>query len=415
MPLGFEGFDNTALDSIENSGAVMFQPETVVSRSLSEVIADVNAGRARKNARYRNPAYMAKLAECRDFLVAIKRGEVASYVLQEVLSSSDFPILFGDILDLRLLNFYNQTTPVWSRYAQRGTVVDFRQTRIIALDGMQEPLYPSNGKAELQGVTDLNDLAETGYTTQVQVYERGVSYNWRMLMDRRGAFLNQIPMLLGRAALRTESKFAVSLFMDTTGFDSTFFSNANANLINTTNGAASNNPVFGVQGLRDAMSVMARQTDSNGEPVMIEGVTLVVTPTLRVPAMEVLRSNLLELVPATSAAGTRVQTPAWVNDFQLAVEWYMPNVASADSNKHTNWAVFANPSVNRPAMEVTFLEGYERPSLWQKAPNTQRVGGAIDPIMGDYNDGSIHQKIMHIIGGTLLDPKAAVASNGSAS
>jgi hypothetical protein len=407
-------FDNATLDSIENSGAVVFGNDVIVQRSLGEVLADQRAMDARKNARFRNPAYIARLNECREFLKAVKQGEVASHILQEVLSTSDFPILFGDILDLRLLNFYNQTTPVWRSYAQRGTVQDFRQTRIIALDGLQDPLYPSKfPKPELATVQYDNTLAESQYNTQVQVYERGVAYNWRMLMDRRGAFLNQIPMLLGRAALRTESKFAVSLFMDSTGFDSTFFSNGNANLINTTNGATSNNPPLSVQGLRDALNVMYRQVDSGGDPIMIEGVTLVVPPMLRTTALEILRANQLEIVPATSALGTRYTTPPWVNDFNLAVEWYMPNVASADTNKHTNWAVFADPNVNRPGMEVTFLEGYERPSLWQKAPNTQRVGGSIDPLMGDFQDGSIHQKIMHILGGTLLDPKAAVASNGS--
>lgn len=408
-------FDDTALDEIEYQGAVVFGNEQVNTRTLSEVIADVKRETARKHARYRNPEYMRRLEECRQFLVAVRKGEVSSAKLTEVLSTADFPILFGDILDLRLLGFYNQTTPVWSMYAQRGSVVDFRQTRIVALDGLQEPLYPSNNKPELSGVMYDDTLAETGYTTQVQVYERGVAYNWRMLMDRRGSFLNQIPMLLGRAALRTEEKFATSLYMTSAGYNGTYFSNAHANLINTTNGAASNNPALSVQGLRDGLNVMYSQTDSNGEPIFIEGVVLVVPPLLKTTALEILKAQQLEIVPATSSAGTRFTTPPWVNDFRLAVNWYQPNVASADSNKNTTWFLFADPNTNRPAMEVTFLEGYERPTLWQKAPNTQRVGGAIDPMMGDFEDMSIHQKIMHIIGGTLLDYKVAAVSNGSGS
>lgn len=202
-------FDHSTLDNIENSGAVVFGNETIVTKTLAEVVNDINIDKRRKNARFQNAEYMARLRDCRDFLVAIKNGEVSQQRLQEVLSTSDFPILFGDILDLRLLGYYNQTTPTWSQYAQRGTVQDFRTTRIIQLDGMQTPLYPSTYvKPELADVQYLNDLAETGYTTSVQVYERGVAYNWRMLMDRRGQFLNDIPKLLGRAAIRTEEKFA---------------------------------------------------------------------------------------------------------------------------------------------------------------------------------------------------------------
>ncbi len=406
MPNGFEGFDNTALDAIENSGAVMFGNETVVTRSLSEVVADVNAEKRRKNARFHNPEYVRKLNECVKFLKAVKAGEVSQHYLQEVLSTSDFPILFGDILDLRLLGFYNQTTPVWSQFAQRGSVQDFRSTRIIQLDGMQTPMYPSTyPKPELSDVQYLNDLAETGYTTSVQVYERGVAYNWRMLMDRRGAFLNEIPKLLGRAALRTEEKFATDLFVNSTGPDATFFSVAHANLI-------TGNPALSVAGLKAGLNTMYAQTDSGGDPIFIEGVTLVIPPLLKTDAIEILKANQLELVPGTS--GTRVFTPPWVGDFKMAVDWYLPLIDTS-ATKNTTWYLFADPNVNRPAMEVTFLAGYEKPTLWQKAPNTQRVGGSIDPMMGDFADSSIHQKMMHIIGGTLLDYKVAAASTGAGS
>jgi hypothetical protein len=395
--------DHTPLDAIENSGAVMFGNETIVTRSLSEVIADVKMEKRRKQARFNNPEYVRKLNETVAFLKAVKSGEVSQHYLTEVLSTSDFPILFGDILDLRLLGYYNQTTPTWSMYAQRGSVQDFRPTRIIALDGLQTPLYPANAKPELSTVQYDDDLAETDYSTQVQVYERGVAYNWRMLMDRRGAFLNDIPKLLGRAALRTEEKFATTLFVSATGPNVTFFSVANANLI-------TGNPALGIPGLKAGLNTMYAQVDSQGDPIFIEGVTLVVPPLLKTDAIELLKANQLELVPGTS--GTRVFTPPWVGDFRMAVNWYLPHV-DVSANKNTGWYLFADPNTNRPAMEVTFLAGYERPTLWQKAPNTMRVGGSVDPMMGDFQDGSIHQKIMHIIGGTLLDPKVAAASNGS--
>jgi hypothetical protein len=102
-----------------------------------------------------------------------------------------------------------------------------------------------------------------------------------------------------------------------------------------------------------------------------------------------------------------------VSRINPAVNWYGP-IVDTSANKNTTWYLVANPQ-DRPAMEITFLSGYETPSLWQKAPNMQRLGGGVDPIMGDYDDNSIHQKIMHIIGGTLIDPKVMVSSNGSGS
>lgn len=400
------------LYELEREGYVHFAPETSNERTFSEVYKDVRNAKFGKQARMQNPVYVQKLTECANFLVMAKNGRVSDHQFREVLSTSDFPILFGDILDLRLLNQYNTTQNVWSMYASRGTVPDFRQSRIVALDGLQKPLVPINEKPELTGVQYDNNIDETGYLTSVKVYERGFAFNWRMLINSRGNFLSRVPMLLGRAAARTEERFTVGLYMSASGPDATFFSNTNKNLVNTTNGAASNNPPLSIQGLKDALNVMYAHVDSDGQPIMTEGVVLVVSPLKRLDALEILKATQLEIVPSTSAAHTRFTTPPWVNDFKLAVSWYQ-RILDATANKDTTWYLFAEPNINRPAMEVTFLAGYETPSLWQKAPNTQRMGGGIDAMMGDFNDMSIHYKMIHVIGGTLLDPFAAVVSNGS--
>ncbi len=397
-------FTDGDLNELENREVVYFHD--LPQRDFSTVWNETEGAKPRKNARMRNPQHIRKLKECANFLRAVKAGQVSDWKMQEIMSTADFPLLFGDILDTRLLNQYAATPNVWSSYAQRGVVSDFRQSRMIALDGIQQPLYPSNRKAELEGVDVDNTLTETAYYTQVEVYERGVSYNWRMLMNRRGEFLSRIPSLLTRAANRTEEKFATDLFSDSTGPDSTFFSAGNANIVTS-------NPAFGISGLKTALNIMYAQVDSGGDPIVIEGVTLIVPPVLALTADEVVRAITLEIVPATSAAGTRIVTPPWVSRIKPVTNWYGP-IIDVSANKNTTWYLVANPQ-DRPAMEVTFLTGYETPSLWQKAPNSMRLGGSVDPIMGDYDDNSIHQKIMHIIGGTLIDPKMMVASNGSGS
>lgn len=402
-----EFFTDSDLGEVEAREGVYFTD--LPERDFSTVWAETEVAKPRKNARMRNPRWLSKLNECASFLRAVKAGQVSDHKMQEILSTSDFPLLFGDILDTRLLNQYATTPNVWSRYAQRGVVSDFRQSRMIALDGLQQPLYASNRKAELEGVDLDNTLTETPYYTQVEVYERGVSYNWRMLMNRRGEFLSRIPQLLTRAASRTEEKFATSLFMGAAGADSTFFSVGNANIV-------TGNPALGISGLKAAMNKLYAQVDSGGDPIVIDGVVLIVPPLLQLDAEELVKATQLEIVPApgaTTGSGTRVFTPPWVNRFEVAVNWYQP-IVDVSANKNTTWYLAAMPQ-DRPAMEVTFLSGYETPSLWQKAPNSMRLGGGIDPIMGDYEDNSIKQKVMHIIGGTLIDPKMMVTSNGSGS
>lgn len=374
--------------------------------SYETIITEVNSAISRRRTRSNDARYLKRLRETAVFLQNVAQGRVNDHQLREVMSTSDFPILFGDILDRRLLAQYSETTPVWSQYASRGTVADFRQSRVIALDGMQQPFYPNYKKAELDGVKYDNAVTETPYTTSVEVYEKAFALNWRMLVNRALNFTSRLPTFLARGARRTESKHAVSLFVDSAGPISSFFSVGNGNVV-------TGNPALSISALEAALNTMYQQVDSGGDPIEIMGVTLVVPPLLKIKAQQILKALTLEYAPATSGAGMRYVTPNWASDINLAVEWYLP-VVDQSANKHTTWYLFADPNVGRPALELTFLQGYENPSFWQKAPNTMRMGtSGVDPMMGDFEDMSQHYKGLHILGGTRLDPKGAVASNGS--
>src|SRR4051812_11730080 len=75
--------------------------------------------------RQNNPAYVARLAESAEFLADVMDGRRSMHWLQEALSTSDFPLLMGDILDRQMLGRYRETPPVWQNFAKRGTVRDF--------------------------------------------------------------------------------------------------------------------------------------------------------------------------------------------------------------------------------------------------------------------------------------------------
>ncbi len=95
----------------------------------------------------------------------------------------------------------------------------------------------------------------------------------------------------------------------------------------------------------------------------------------------------------------------------------------------TGWYLFANPANGRPALQQSFLRGHESPEMFMKLPNNVAIGegrmgpGAgvmpgstsANPMEGDFETDAICYKIRHVLGGTLLDEKMAVASNGSGS
>ena len=75
----------------------------------------------------------------------------------------------------------------------------------------------------------------------------------------------------------------------------------------------------------------------------------------------------------------------------------------------------ADPATSRPLARIRFLQGFEQPQLYQKAPNTQRVGGGIDPDVGDFQSMASEFKGLVAFGGVAIEDKAGIASNGSGS
>jgi hypothetical protein len=77
------------------------------------------------------------------------------------------------------------------------------------------------------------------------------------------------------------------------------------------------------------------------------------------------------------------------------------------------WGITINPdSQARPATEVGFLQGFETPQIFQKVPNTMRMGGGVDPMMGDFYSMDQDMKIVGVMGGTNIDGRTTVASFG---
>jgi hypothetical protein len=66
-------------------------------------------------------------------------------------------------------------------------------------------------------------------------------------------------------------------------------------------------------------------------------------------------------------------------------------------------------------MEVGFLRGHDTPELFMKSPNSIRVGGGVVGAEdGSFETDGVDYKVRHVVGGTLMEPKAAYASKGAA-
>ena len=109
----------------------------------------------------------------------------------------------------------------------------------------------------------------------------------------------------------------------------------------------------------------------------------------------------------------RVATNYVIRNMQLIEDKYLPIITTAAGTKDTQWYLFYEPAQQaRPALELGQLTGFEQPQLYQKVPNTMRVGGGVDPMMGDWNTMDQEFKGVLVLGGTQVDGRSCVSSTG---
>ncbi|GAA0403029.1 hypothetical protein GCM10009530_63760 [Microbispora corallina] len=384
------------LDLIESYNAADASTERLYAREGRRV----RGGRT-------DPKYKQSLLEATRLYQAVLDGRTPVYRLQEAMSTSDFQYLFGDIIDRQMLARYQHTPVVWTSVAKRGRVRDFRSVNRYTLDGGEAVLTEVKQAEEYPAAT----VTDGKYSYSVKKFGRRLPFTWESFINDDLDALADMPNRLANAATFSEEKFFTDLFAGSNGPDSTFFSSGNANVVTS-------NPALSVAGLTTAYNVLAAQKDTDGNPIYVSGVVLMVPPALRITANNII--NATEILAADGGGdGTgnnQLRVQNWLrNDVTVVVNPWLP-IISSSANGNTSWYLFADPNVGRPAMEMGFLVGHETPELFQKAPNAVRVGGGtVDPMDGDFDTDSVDTKVRHVFGGTLMDPKSAVASNGTGS
>ena len=352
--------------------------------------------------------YRQRLVETMRFVRDTQAGRIAPARFAEAMTTSDFPILLGGIMDRTLLGGYREYPASYEMWCKiNRNVKDFRaisRTFLNLADGAldtvpQQEEYPFAGAGEGQ------------YTYAVQKFGRKFKFSWESFVnDNLGAF-SEVPMALGRAARRTTARFATSLICGAAGPNPVFFSAANGNMMN------GNNSALSVASLTAAANLLAQQMDTGGEPIFNDPAVLLVPPSLKITAMQIVNALQIRAQTAGGADAGGAQQLDTVNLFQnlkIAVEPYISRIITAGTVGQTAWFLAADPAQSeRPAVELGFLQGHEEPQIAMKSPNAVMVGGGdVNAFAGDFDTDSIEFRVRHVVGGTLMDPRMMVGSFG---
>src|SRR3990167_1083114 len=337
-------------------------------------------------------------------LRAIESNYPGLITISEAHTTSDFPLLTGDVIDRMMLARYREFPSPWRQFAKVSTLRDFRTVRRIALDGAEDRWNDVAEQAEI----DYAAMSETGYSYAPLKYAKGVKISFEALMNDDLDAFSTIPDRLGRGGARTINHFATSLYVDTNGPHASLYTSGNGNIV-------TGNPVLSVAALNTAFSILGAMTDSDGEPIVVEEAILVTPPQLRATAQNIMNQISVDVVEAGGTANQTVRGDNWIRgNLSHVIDPYI-SIVAATADGATMWALFASPSVGRPALEVGTLQGFSEPQLYQKLANTIRIGGSVDQMAGDFSTMSQEYKAVMAFGGTRLDPKATVASEGDGS
>ncbi len=363
-----------------------------------------------------------------------KNGTVG---LRETMSYSDFSALTVDVLDRLLYGRYT-VSPIANRpLVKEVPLRDFRVVARYTVDYATKPwsrmpeedtaLTPA-GAGEPPTERSIQQTARqvAGSTQRVtyqpQMYQGMMAVNWRALVnDDLGIFEEDIGRL-SDGGLRTIYKYITQLYLSSTGVNTTLYNSTFKNLVTTTYGAASNNPALSFQGLIDAITVLEKQLDLDGQPIDFSGqLYLWCGPSLMTTAQALIAAQQADISVGGGTTNTqgfpsqrlRVATNYVTRNMQVLIDKYIPIVVTSGTVGATIWGLtYAPSSQARPSLELGFLRGFETPQLYQKVPNTMRVGGGVDPMMGDFYSQNQEFKGVLVFGGTQIDGRSTVASTG---
>ncbi len=356
---------------------------------------------------HRSPSISARqidmfmgMMENRDGLDRFRRA----HEINEAMTTSDFPLLFGNVFNRDLLAHYRAVQPNMERlFRKRTGILDMKraiETYVVGgLVTMRMPRVKEKGEY-------LADKTAVGRTTYLlNKYGKQLDISWEaFLADDLGLF-TRLGQDLATSSVNTRQHHLTSQLFNAAGPIAAAFGNAAAETATLTIGS-----------LETAVQEMAafRHPDTN-EPIMNAPRFLVVDTALKFTALQILKSAQKTFIRTgdTDVGPLAFPTANVIADegLELIVNPWQPFVDTTSGT--TAWSLYSDP--NQIAVgEFAMLSGHEAPQIVVKAPDTVTISGAPSSInSGDFATDNNYWRIRDIFRAKTVEPRAAWASDGT--
>jgi hypothetical protein len=341
--------------------------------------------------------------------------------LSETMSVTDFgQYLTVDVLD-RMLYGYWQMEQVPNRMlVKEEPLRDFRTVKRFEMDGAVTPFEKQGSPGAPPPERAYTPVPPITYAPDL--YQGMMSVNWRAIVNDDLGIFNDLVERLAYSWNLTVWKAITSLYVDSAGPSAALYNSTFKNQIIQANGASTDNPPLDFQGLIDAETVLARMLTPDGQPFVQTGTRyLWYGPGLETTARALtnaLQADISVGGGTTNADGfpsqrLRVNANYITGGLVPVLDKYIPIICTDANVASTMWGITYDPKVQpRPSIVFGMLRGFETPQIFQKAPNTQRVGGGLDPTLGDFLTMDLDYKAIAVFGGAVVEGRSTVASTG---
>jgi hypothetical protein len=412
--------------------------------------ADVVSGRLepiflREARNPRNPVLVDYLRQAYPGLYKVN-GHLMG--LRETMAQTDYQALYADVIDRLYYGYFKAWPIVNASLAKQTDLRDFRTVKRYMYDNLSTPYTgsdpgaPPPQSALLGPAPQLGAIPPTAATSTAAVtyapwlFQASASINWAAFVGDDLGIFKDVPNRLAMKGNRGISKFITGLYADINGPNTSgayvgvpgapdaavaLFESGFHNILSTANGASSTNPRLSIQAIVDGYNILAGQLDSTGDPIMMGGPTSLVYGKFDYGTAKQLANMLENLtqvqggVPGTSSSapiGQLIRVRNWAMENLTLV--YDPYLSIVASNRPYSWFMALDPnSQERPGIEWGTLSGFKEPQLFTEIPTTQRMGGGPDPTMGNFWTNNQNLKVMGVQGGSAIDGRSWVGSDGS--
>ena len=332
--------------------------------------------------------------EVRDSDMAEKGIEEVQQLMESAHTTSDFPTYLEDKLNKMFYKAYTEYRSRWQNYAATKDVSDFKEITHVGLSEFDDlEVVAEDADYKYDNIDE-----KPGPVVNTQTRGKLLKITRQTLINDDMGRLMETPSKMARAAARTLEKAVIDVLQSNPlAYDGVAMFDAGTHN-NLLTGASSG---LSEASLEEAMELMDKQTNQNGEPTDIEAKDLIVPTALHFTARRLLESAEVQHTATADSGKGKVNVVAGmlnlIKEKRLTDDdaWYVQG---------------ANDANETPGIIVSFLNGRENPDL-MRMTNAQMLGsGRFDPYLMEVDE--LVWKVRHDWGVNPGEWRALVKSAG---